>query len=727
MLARRVISLSPDKAFAKQMGTALKAAGGAVEIHTSLDGIGRGEIQAALIAVHIEGELSDAIAQLAPRLAGDGRIVAVVPRADLARVVTLMQQSDRVAGVLTAEHWRSQDLSSVATRILAGDIFGLEKLVPWGTKIYSSLVGDYQEKSLCIAQVSEFAELMSVRRKYREAIEQVVDEMLMNALYDAPVDEAGKQVFAEIPTKTRISLRMEQKVVVQFACDDKTFSVSVRDSFGTLDRNTVLRYLDKCLHSSEQIDRKTGGAGLGLYLMANSSTRMFFNVLPGIATEAVCTFDLDSPKVALTKFGFFQERIDAAGRLAAGPSRLLPAGISHPVERRAREAPPPPRAPATVIAALSAAIVLLLVLIGLVAYPRLKSHPTARLTVVTEPGSTIEIEGRVRGVADDGTLVVDGLEAGRPYRVKALHGGFRAAETVAQVESDRVARVELPLTPETASVTFRSDPDGATVIVDGKELGKTPLTVTSLAPRAQITAVLRRPGYVDDALTLTVPGPGGEATVDHDLQFSPDVASLVITSDPPGAAVFVDDQRLVGVVTPSDELLVEAGAAHTVAMKLPGYLPARVKVTPGRGARAVPVTATLVAGVGVTVSANLDARVTIDGVPGCKRRTAPVTCPAPKGRYQIKLEGTTKMPFRVTRDIEVDGDEVEAAFELGVVEAPAGWKLVLPGEIHSRIAIETGRRKVTLKQPEGGASVTIEVRAVAGKVTRIATDDLVAP
>ena len=62
-----------------------------------------------------------------------------------------------------------------------------------------------------------------------------------------------------------------------------------------------------------------------------------------------------------------------------------------------------------------------------------------------------------------------------------------------------------------------------------------------------------------------------------------------------------------------------------------------------------------------------------------------------------------------------------------MVEAPAGWKLVLPGEIHSRIAIETGRRKVTLKQPEGGASVTIEVRAVAGKVTRIATDDLVAP
>ena len=512
MLARRVIALSADKAFAKQLGTAMKAAGGAVEVHASLDGLGR-EIQAALVVVHLDGELADAIGPLVPRLAGDGRIIAVLPRSDLTRAIAVMQQSDRVVAVMIAEDLRPSDLSSLATRVLAGDIFGLEKLVPWGTKIYSQLVGDYQEKSLCIAQLSEFAELMGVRRKYREAIEQVVDEMLMNALYDAPVDEAGKQIFAEIPTKTRISLRMEQKVVVQYACDGRTFSVSVRDSFGTLDRGTVVRYIDKCLHSSEQIDRKTGGAGLGLYLMANSTTRMFFNVLPGVATEAVCTFDLDSPKVQLHTFGFFTERIDAAGRLAAGPSRLLPQGVSHPVERR-RAPAAPARAPRAVIAALSAAIALLLVLIALVAYPRLSSRPTASLTIVTEPGATIEVEGKVRGVAESGTLVVAGLVAGRPYRVKATRPGFRPAETLAEADADAPGRIELPLLAEAATVTFRSDPDGATVIVDGEELGKTPLTVTSLTPRAQLTAVLRRPGYADDAVTLTVPGPGGEATID---------------------------------------------------------------------------------------------------------------------------------------------------------------------------------------------------------------------
>src|SRR5215211_3459219 len=106
--------------------------------------------------------------------------------------------------------------------------------------------------------------------------------MLMNALYDAPVDEHGKPIFAEIPTRTRVSLRIEQKAVVQYACDGKQFAVAVRDAFGRLERATVLRYLHKCLHSEQQIDRKVGGAGLGLYLMMNSASTVYFNVLPGV-------------------------------------------------------------------------------------------------------------------------------------------------------------------------------------------------------------------------------------------------------------------------------------------------------------------------------------------------------------------------------------------------------------------------------------------------------------
>ena len=211
MLAKRVIVVSADKSYGKQLATALKAAGGTVDTHLALGELGHGELQASLLCLHLDGVLASAGAEIVPRLTGDARVIAVLPRSNLPAVVDIMQSSERIAGILVAEELDMRELSAMATRVLAGDIFGLEKLVPWGTKVYSTLVGDYQEKSVCIAQMSEFAELMGVRRKYREAIEQCVDEMLMNALYDAPVDEQGKQIFTEIPIKTRISLRVEQK------------------------------------------------------------------------------------------------------------------------------------------------------------------------------------------------------------------------------------------------------------------------------------------------------------------------------------------------------------------------------------------------------------------------------------------------------------------------------------------------------------------------------------
>jgi hypothetical protein len=718
MLARRVIALSPDKAFAKQLGTALRAAGGAVEVHQTLDGLGKGELQASLVVVHVDGELAGAVEQLAPRLASDGRLIAILPKPDLARTIAIMGISERIAGVLNVEHFRSSDLASMATRILAGDIFGLEKLVPWGTKIYSQLVGDYQEKSLCIAQVSEFAELMGVRRKYREAIEQVVDEMLMNALYDAPVDDQGKQIFAEIPTKTRISLRMEQKVVVQYACDDRTFSVSVRDSFGTLDRATVVRYIDKCLHSEQQIDRKTGGAGLGLYLMANSTTRMFFNVLPGVATEAVCAFDLDSPKVQLQKLGFFYEKIDAAGRLAAGPSRLLPAGVSHPVERRQgprgdRRDVPAARSSAGVIAALSSAIVLLLVLIGLVAYPRLRPPPTGGLTVVTQPGATVEVDGKVRGVAgEDGLLVVDGLEAGRSYAVTASLEGHVAARALAAVEAERAARVELPLAAESARILIDSDPPGAMVAIEGGEgLGTTPLAIDRFAPGSKVRLVLKKRGFEDEILDLTIPGPGGEALVTRELEVSAELASIVATSEPPGAQVSIDGQRQVAVTTPTAELLVEGGKPHRITFELEGHVPSTVRITPGRGARAVPVSATLIRGVTLSVRSNLDAKVTIAKVEGCAGRDTPASCVTRPGTYQIELE-TSKVAGKITREVKAVDKDVEVAFQLGVVEAPDDAKLLVNRREVSKAAFEVGKQPIVVMLADGTAiKTTVRVDA----------------
>ena len=712
MLAKRVIALSPDKALGRQIATALKAAGGAVDAHAKLDDLGKGELQAALVVLHLEGELSTAAAELVPRLTGEARVIAIVPHHNLAAIVDTMLVSDRLAGVLVAEGLDPRQLTAMATRALAGDLFGLEKMVPWGTLVHSQLVGDYQEKSLCIAQVSEFAERMGVRRKYREAIEQCLDEMLMNALYDAPVDEQGKQVFASVDVKTRISLRVDQKAIVQYACDGKQLAISVRDVFGTLERATVLRYLHKCLHADQQIDRKAGGAGLGLYMMVSSASTVLFHVLPGVATEAVCVFDLEAAGHRLAQLGYFTEKTDAAGRLAAGPSRRLPAGVSHPVERRApTSAPPPPRHLVTV---LSLAIVATVVLIAITAWPRLFGTTAARTHVVfaTDPaGATIEIDGKTQGTAAAGTLDVPGLEIGHAYAVVARLDGHEARELVVEPHAGD-NRVAIQLAPLAARVAIDSQPPGATIEIDGKAFGKTPLVVTSLAPGAHVEVHLALPGYHEASIATDVPGPGKELHVVQALTVADELARVRLTSDPPGAQVVQNGQVLAGVTTPA-EVLVEADKPQRFVLAMPHKVPAVLEpVVAARGSQDAVRSAKLVDGSDVHLEANLDSKVSVTGAPHCTALATPAVCTLAPGNYLVELTGP--LGAHATHPITVAaGKDTTERFELGYVQAAAGKKVRAGnGASVPRAAFEVGNRAITVSDEAGSHTTT--VRVVAG-------------
>jgi hypothetical protein len=710
VLARRIIAVSPDKGFGKQVATALKAAGGAVDLHANIDELGKGEIQAALVVLHLEGDLAMAAAELLPRLSGDARVICILPRSNLAAVVDTMQSSDRVAGLLTTEQFDSRELSALATRVLAGDIFGLEKMINWGTLVHNQLVGDYQEKSLAISQISEFAELMGVRRKYRESIEQCVDEMLMNALYDAPVDENGQPLFSEIPTKTRISLRVEQKVVVQYACDGKRFAVSVRDAFGTLERATVLRYLHKCLHAEQQIDRKVGGAGLGLYLMVNSATIVLFNVLPKVATEVVCVFDLEMPKMQLEEIGFFNEKIDAGGRLATGPSKRLP-GVAYPVERRQGQPQVAAAGPSPlVVRVLAGAIFAMCVLIGFVAWPRLTGgKKTAQVTfLTTPPGAQIELEGHNVGSTTTGGLAVSDLEVGRAYAVIARLDGYEPKQQVVQPR-DGSSKVTIELHAIAATVDVDTTPTGASIIVDDKELGQTPLSLTTLVPGSAVTLTFKKTGYQDAIAKLDVPGPGKQVRLVQPLAVAAEFARVKLTSEPPGATVTQNGNLMPGVLTPA-EILVEAGKPTRFVISMAHKVPAVIEsFTPGRGADGIQKHVKLVDGVSLHVESSMDGRVDVPNAPHCQGIATPADCVLAKGAYTVNFTGASNA--RVVRKIVIADKDVTEKIEIGFVDAASGKTIIVaPGIVSKHVAYEVGPHQVTVNDESGTHPVAVRVK-----------------
>jgi hypothetical protein len=583
--ARRIIAVSRDEAFGRALAAGLGAVAGTIDVHHTLDALGTGE-PPALWVIHLEGHLEGeprrAADEVMPRLAGTGPVIAVIPRPDLAAVLELMQTWDRVAGVLVADGPDGLDprrLSALAARILApaGDeLSGLDGVLPPGTPIHARVVADHQDKSRCMARISEFVDAAQVPRKFRAPIEQCIDELVMNALYDAPVDARGVPLFAGIATRTRITMRSEHGVTVQYACDGKQFAVAVRDAFGTLARATVLGHLHKCLHAEQPIDRKAGGAGLGLYLMVNAATAVTFHVMPGIATEAVCLFDLEAPRLALAQLDFVQ--LDAAGRRATASRRLL-------ARSRVRR---------QVLAVMGVIVVLL----GLASGPALRRRPGGAEPAPAPAVATVELDSEPTGAAVeiDGTavgstpLTLSSLVPGKPVSIVFRRIGYRAATArldVPGVGSAKRLVQPLEVSDELVRVHFVSTPPGAEI----RETGR-PATVDRTYTPADVFVEADRV----QRFTLTMPR--------H--------VPLVIAPFMPGRGA--PGRGATG-----------RGATGRGA--------------PGRGATGLEKGGDLVEGATLRVEATLDGRLAVSAAPHCTDVALPFDCTLAPGTYVVAYTG----------------------------------------------------------------------------------------
>ena len=244
------------------------------------------------------------LAAVCDRLRAGAQLVAVVSSTTLANTIELLNDP-RCNHVVVADEEGLSTISVTINKFVTGDLFGIEKYLPPGTEVQLTRLRDYKGRTTAIDEVLAYAEKIGVRSKIRASIGQVCEELLMNALYDAPIDAAGNPVFAEVELKARLQQLSPRPVSIRYAATDTGFAVSVRDRFGRLDKSTVLRYIHKCLHSSEQIDRKMYGAGLGIYLIANAATQFVMNVAPGMATEVICTFDRKGARGLLRTVSMF--------------------------------------------------------------------------------------------------------------------------------------------------------------------------------------------------------------------------------------------------------------------------------------------------------------------------------------------------------------------------------------------------------------------------------------
>ncbi len=221
------------------------------------------------------------------------KLLYITSEHELASVIEHLQHPKSAGFVCRDDRFDEEEFIITATKLLRGEVFGLAKYLPWGVTSYSLTLKTYDEKLLAIDVINEYCRLAGCRGPVRERIQLVADELMMNALYHAPIDEGGQSRYRNVPRKDMTALEVPP-IQVQYACNGRYFAIAVKDSFGSLTRETIMKYLSRAAQADAQdIERKAGGAGLGLLTVLKSVSKLVFNLSPRNATEVVALFDME--------------------------------------------------------------------------------------------------------------------------------------------------------------------------------------------------------------------------------------------------------------------------------------------------------------------------------------------------------------------------------------------------------------------------------------------------
>lgn len=187
----------------------------------------------------------------------------------------------------------AQELFITLTKLLHGEVFGIEKYFPWGISPLVRSVASSDDREAVLDETSAFAEARGVQPRFVELLLSVVDEMVTNALYNAPVDADGRFRYAATDRRVNIELEPHEAAELKLTCDGIRIGVSITDPFGSLSEPLLLEYLAKCFRrDADQVDRKEGGAGLGFYYLLQSMSQLVVNISPARRTEVIGMLDI---------------------------------------------------------------------------------------------------------------------------------------------------------------------------------------------------------------------------------------------------------------------------------------------------------------------------------------------------------------------------------------------------------------------------------------------------
>lgn len=179
---------------------------------------------------------------------------------------------------------------------------GLVDLLRWGAVERMWSPETTIDRDVVVAEVSQMVLQLGLPARAADRISEIAHELLMNAMYDAPVDRDGQPRYAYDRTQDLV-LGETERPVVKLATDGIVLGLEVIDRFGGLTRDQVLNGVERGLraldrdHCDDVVDTSHGGAGLGMAKIYRGSAALVCDVAPGHFTRVISLHELDiSPR-----------------------------------------------------------------------------------------------------------------------------------------------------------------------------------------------------------------------------------------------------------------------------------------------------------------------------------------------------------------------------------------------------------------------------------------------
>lgn len=297
----KIAVLERNRVVGQRIARMMGAAAGLVEVACAED---PAELRASLAADPLllgcdAADLDLALGWAAERY--PGLTLLVWTHDEVPRALAAARDEPRIISVIGwpsfASMPRPWEISLAARRALhpEGQPPRLASMLGWGATVLKWRPRSSADRDEAVAEVAYWAERAGAPSRIAEKLSELSHELLMNAMYDAPADAAGRPRYAH-DRKSEIVLEEAEVPTLRLATDGEHIAVQAVDPFGRLTRRHVLDGVLRGLGARSggaALDTSGGGAGLGMIKIYAAGAALVVDVEPGVSTSVTSFYELD--------------------------------------------------------------------------------------------------------------------------------------------------------------------------------------------------------------------------------------------------------------------------------------------------------------------------------------------------------------------------------------------------------------------------------------------------